>query len=97
MTTSSTHKEELLSSIASLSAPHSLKTGTLEFPNNSNLNIREIFPTSEPTLSDTQPSSSTKTQPLSSNLKTRHSPTPQPANLQVTIDNVTYTVPPQKN
>ena len=34
--------------------------------------------------------------PPSSILKTRHSPTPPPTNLQVTIDNVTYTVPSKK-
>ena len=33
------------------------------------------------------------TKPLSSTLKNRHSPTPPPTNLQVTIENATYTVP----
>ena len=93
--TSSTH-QEFLSSIASLSPPLSLKSGTLELPNNSDLISLEIIPTPEQTLSDTQPSSSTNTQTFSSNLKTRHSPTPPPTNIQVTIDNVTYTVPSKK-
>ena len=90
--TSSTQPEELLFSIFSLSPPLSLKSGTLELPNNSNLNNLEIIPTPERTLSDFQPYSSTNTQPLSSDLKTRHSPTPPPTNIQVTIDNVTFTV-----
>ena len=69
--TSSTHEEELLSTIASLSPLLSLKPGTLELPNNPDLINLLIFPTSEPTLPDTQPSSSTNTQPLSSTLKTQ--------------------------
>ena len=94
--TSSTNKEEILSSIAPLSQPLSPKSDTLELPNNSDLTVLGIIHTPEPTLSDIQPSSSTKTQHLSSNPKTRHSPTPPPANLQVTIDNVTSTVPSEK-
>ena len=94
--TSSTHGEERLSSIASLSSPLSLHPGTLDLPNNSDLFNIEIITTSDPTPSDFQPSSSTNTQFLSSNLKTRHSPTPPPTNLRVTNDNVAYTVPSKK-
>ena len=90
-----THKEELLSSIASLSPPLSLQSGTLELPNNSDLLNLDIFLTPEPILPDTQPSSSINTQPLSSTRKTDNSPTPPPF-LQVTIDNVTHTVPSSK-
>ena len=46
-------------------------------PNNSDLFNLEIIPTPEPTLSDIQQSSSTNTQHLSSNLYTRHLPTPR--------------------
>ena len=92
--TPSTHEEELLSSIASLSPPFSLKSGTFELPHNSALNNPEIIPTSEPTL--TPPSSSTNTKPLPSTPKSRHSPAPPPTNLQVTIDNVTYNVPSKR-
>ena len=93
--TSSTH-EKLFSSIAFLSPPLSLSSGTLELPSNSDLINLEIIPTPEPTLPTIQPSSSTDTQPSSSNLKTGHSHTPPPTNLQVTIDNVTYSVPSKK-
>ena len=94
--TSCTNKEEILCSIALSSKPVSPKSGTLELPNNSDLINLEVIHTPEPTLSDIEPSSSTSTQHLSSNPKTRHSPTPPPTNLQVTIDNVTYTVPSKK-
>ena len=76
-----------------MSVPLSLKSGTPELPNNSDINNLEVIPTPEPTLSETQPSSSTNTQSLSSNPKTRHPPTPPPTNLQVIIDKVIYTVP----
>ena len=94
--TSCTNKEEVLCSIGLSSKPLSPKSGTLELPNNSDLIKLEIVHTPEPTLSDIEPSSSTNTQHLSSNPKTRHSPTPPPTNLQVTIDNVTYTVSSKK-
>ena len=68
-----------------MSPPLSLKAGTLELLYKSDFIHLEIIPTPEPTLPDTQP--------LSSTLNTRHSPTPPPTTLQVTIDNVTYTVP----
>ena len=91
--TSTAHEEELLSSIASLSPPLSFKSGTLDFPHNSDFINLEIIPTPETTLPDTQHSSSTNTQPISSNLKTRQSHTPPPTNLLVTIENIFYTVP----
>ena len=92
--TPSTHEEERLSSIASLSQPFSLKSGTFELPHNSALNNPEIIPTSEPTL--TPPFFSTNTKPLPSSPKSRHSLAPPPTNLQVTIDNVTYIVPSKR-
>ena len=94
--TLSTHKEELLSSIASLSPPLSLQSGTLELPYNSDLLNLDIFLTPEPILPDTQPSSSINTHPLSSTRKTDNSPTPPPPILHVTIENVTHTVPSSK-
>ena len=48
--------EELLSSIASLSPPFPLKSGTLELPNTTDPNNLEIIPTAEPTFSDIKPS-----------------------------------------
>ena len=68
-------EEELFSSIASLSPPLFLKSGTLELPHTSVPLHLEIIPSSEPTLTDFQPSSSTHTstvhnQHISSTFKT---------------------------
>ena len=65
--------EEFLSSIASLSPPPSLKSGTLDLPSVSDSLRLDINPTPEPT---------------------RHSPTPPPNNLHITIDN--HPIPPKK-
>ena len=96
MTTSNPDKE-FLSSIASLSPPLCLKSGTLDLPNVSDSLPLEINPTPEPTLHaipfNTQ-TSTTYTQPLSSTLNNRHSPTLPPNNLQITIDN--HPIPPKK-
>ena len=76
--------EELLSSIASLSHPLSLKSGTLDIPNVCDPLPLESNPTPEPTLNVipcTTQTSNIYTRPLSSTLKTRHSPTPPPNNL----------------
>ena len=94
---SSTCGKELLSSIASLSPPFSLKSGTLEPSHLSDPINPEISPTPELTIPEIQSSSSTHTstvhiQTISSTLKTRHSPTPPPENIQLTFVNVTYTV-----
>ena len=99
--TSPTCDEELLSSIASLSQPRSLKSGTLEHPHNSVPKSLEIISTPEHTSIDIQTSSSThvstvNTQPISSTLKNSQSPTPPPTTLQVTINNTTCTVPSKK-
>ena len=94
--TSPACEEDLLFSLASLSPPLSLKSGTLELLRNSNLFILEIFLTPEPTLPDIQISSTTNTQNISSTLKTRHSPSPLPTSLQVTIENITYTLPSKR-
>ena len=91
-----TYKEELVSSIESMSPPLFLKSATLELPNNSDLINLQIIPTPSKTLPDTQPCSSTNSQPVLSILTTRHSPIPPPTNLQITIDNGTYTVPSKK-
>ena len=89
----------LLSSICSLSPPLSLKSGTLDLPHMSDPLPLEFNSTPEPTLNvipcTTQTSTSTiSTQPISS-LKTRHSPTHPPNNLQITIDN--HPIPPKNN
>ena len=92
---SSRYQEELLFSIASLSPPLLLKSGTIEIPNNfSDPTTSEIIPTTYPILRKFHLSLLLKhvyTQPLSSTLTFRHSPTPPHTNLQVTIDN--YTIP----
>ena len=81
-------EEELLSSIASLSPPLSLKSGTLEIPlvTDSSLPL-DSNPTPEPTLNGTSTTSQSLNKPSSTNLKTRHSPTPPPTNLHFTVDN----------
>ena len=89
------------SSIASLSPPFSLKSGTLEFPNASDTIDLEIIPAPESTLPNIESSSSTHTSTVLthsvySTLKKCHSPTPLPTNLHVTIHKVIYTVPPKK-
>ena len=89
--------DELLSSIASLSPSVSLKSGTFDLPNVSDSLPLEINPTPEPTLNVipcTTQTTTICTQPLSSTLKTCHSPTPPPNNLQITIDN--HPIPPNK-
>ena len=63
--TASACKEELLSSIASLSPPLSFKSGTIELPHNPDPINLETFHISEPTLLDVQASSSNHTQPIS--------------------------------
>ena len=87
-------EEELLSSIASLSPPLSLKSGTLDLPLANDSLPLDTNNTPEPTL-DTNPSTSQSlTKQSSTNLKTRHSPTPPPNNLHITIDN--HPIPPKK-
>ena len=89
--------QRLLSSIASLSPPLSLKSGTLDLPNDSDSLRLEINPAPEPTLTvipSTTQISTVYAQPLSSTPKTRHSPTPPPNNLQITINN--HPIPPKK-
>ena len=88
--------DEELSSIASLSPLLSPKSGTLELPHSSDAIKVEVITTPEPTI-EIKPSSSNTSiinsiQPTFSSLKTRHSPTPPPNNLQITIDNATFTV-----
>ena len=81
-------EEELLSSIASLSPPLSLKSGTLDLPlvTDSSLPL-DSNPTPEPTLNGTSTTSQSLNKSTSTNLKTRHSPTPPPNNLHFTVDN----------
>ena len=89
--------EEFLSSIAFLSPLLFLKSGIPDLPNISDSLPLEINPTPEPTLNALPCSTQTSTiytQPLSSTLKKRHSPTPPPNSLQVTIDN--HPIPPKK-
>ena len=100
--TSSHCDEKLLSRIASLSPPRSLKSGNLELPHASDPDNLDIIPKPEPTLLDSQSSTSTHTstvhtQPNSLTLKNCHSPTPPRTNLQVTFDNVTNIVLSKKN
>ena len=89
-TTSRVCDEELFSSIASLSPPLSLKYGTRDLPHNSDPINLDVICTPEPTI-EIKPSSSNasfvNTQPNFSTHKTRHSPTPPPNNLYITIDN----------
>ena len=80
-------EEELLSSIASLSPPLSLKSGTLDMPLVNDSLPLEFNNTPEPTLNANPTTSQTLTKPSSTNLKTRHSPSPPPNNLDITIDN----------
>ena len=86
----SNHEWELISSIASLSPPLSLKSGALDRPIVSDSLSLDINPTPEPTL-NVIPST---TQRLFSTLKTRHSPTQTPNNLHITFDN--HPIPPKK-
>ena len=89
--------EDLLSSIASLSPPLSLKFGNLGLRRISDSLPLEINSTPEPTLNAipcTTQTSTISTQPISSTLQTLHSPTPPPNNLQITIDN--HPIPPKK-
>ena len=86
--------EELLSSIASLSPPLSLKSGTLDLPIVNNPLPLDSNNTPEPTVNSNSTSQSTNNtvnsnsnKPSSTNLKTRHSPTPPPNNLHITMDN----------
>ena len=78
--------EALLSSITSLSPPLSPKSGTLNLPSVSDSLPLDINPTPEPTLNVIPSITQSTTQPLSSTLKTRHSPTPPPNNIHITID-----------
>ena len=78
--------EELLSSIASLSPPLSLKSGTLDLPLVNDSLPLDSNNTPEPTVNSNSTSQSTN-KPSSTNLKTRHPPTPPPNNLHITIDN----------
>ena len=86
--------EKLLYSIASLSLPLSSKSGTLDLPNVSDPLPLDINPTPEPTLNVIPSTTQSTTQPLSSTLKIRHSPTPPPNNLHITIDN--HPISPKK-
>ena len=91
--------EDLLPSIASLSPPLSLKSGTLELTHMSDPLPLEINSTPEPILNvipcTTQTSTSTiSTQPTSSTLKFRHSPTSPPHTSHIPIDN--RPIPPKK-
>ena len=81
-------EEELLSSIASLSPPLSLKSGTLDLPlvTDSSLPL-DSNPTPDPTLNATSTTSHPPNKSTSTNLQTRHSPTPPPNNLHFTVDN----------
>ena len=93
---SSFREAELLTSIASLYHPLSLKSGSLELPHSSDpINI-EVITTPEPSIEIKRSSSNSSivntTQPTSSSLRTRHAPTPPSNDLQITIDNATYTV-----
>ena len=94
VTTSLNPEDELLSSIASLSPPLSLKSGTLDMPIVNDSIPLDTTTTPEPTLNTNSTHSQTLTKPSTSNLKTRHSPTPPPNNLHVTIDN--HPIPPKK-
>ena len=87
-------EEELLSSIASLSPPLSLKSGTLDIPLVNDSLPLDTNNTPEPTLNTNPITSQSLTKPSSTNLKTRHSPTPPPNNLHITIDN--HPIPPEK-
>ena len=87
-------EEELLSSIASLSPPLSLKSGTLDIPLVNDSLPLDTTNTPEPTLNTNPSTSQSLTKPSSTNLKTRHSPTPPPNNLHITIDN--HPIPPEK-
>ena len=88
--------EELLSSIASLSPPHSLKSGTLDLPLANDLIPSNSNNTPEPTVNTVNSNSTTSqsNKPSSNNPKSRHSPTPPPNNLHITIDN--HPIPPKK-
>ena len=89
-------EEELLSSIASLSPPLSLKSGTLDVPLANDLLPSNSNNTPEPTVPTTNNSTiSQSNKPSSNNLKSRHSPTPPPNNLHFTIDN--HPIPPKRN
>ena len=87
-------EEELLSSIASLSPPLSLKSGTLDNPLVNDSLPLDTTNTPEPTLNTNPSTSQSLTKPSSTNLKTRHSPSPPPNNLHITIDN--HPIPPKK-
>ena len=99
--TSHHYDEDLLSSIASLFHPPSLKPGTLKFPAQA---LAPILVTSnltpEPTLYQIQLCSSTHTpnvstvytQPLPSALQNPRSLTSPPTRLQLIIDNCFYTI-----
>ena len=85
--------EELLSSIASLSPPLSLKSGTLDLPlTNDSLPLNSNT-TPEPTVNSNSTTSQSN-KPSSNIPKSRHSPTPPPNNLHITIDN--HPIPPKK-
>ena len=86
--------EELLSSIASLSPPLSLKSGTLDLHLVNDSLPLDSNNTPEPTVHSNSTTSQSINKPPSTNLKTRHSPTPPPNNLHITIDN--HPIPPKK-
>ena len=75
------------------------KSGTLELSHSSDpINI-EVITTPEPSIEIKSSSSSTSIviiQPTSSSPKTRHTPNHPPYNLQITIDNATFTVSTKK-
>ena len=84
--------EELVSSIASLSPPLFLKTGTLDLPNVSDSLPLDINPTHVPILNGIPSTTQPTTQPLSSTLKTRHSPTPPPKSPPFVCDNTSHRI-----
>ena len=86
--------EELLSSNASLSPPLSLKSGTLDMPLVNDSLPLDTNNTPEPTVNGNTTTSQSLNKPPSTNLKTRHSPTPPPNNLHITIDN--HPIPSKK-
>ena len=89
-------EEELRSSIASLSTPPSLKSGTLDLPLVNDSLPLDTNNTPKPTVNGNSTTSQSLTKPPSTKLKTRHSPTPplHIHNLHITIDN--HAIPPRK-
>ena len=70
-----------------MSPPLSLKSGTLDLPLVNDSLPNDSTHTPEPTVNSNSTTSQSNVKPSSTNLKTRHSPTPPPNNLHITIDN----------